>query len=208
MSPISLCLNLLLAALLLATLLLGWRLNRQLKALKTSHAGFAAAVGELDQAAARAERGLAELRASTDETMEFLVGRIDKGRDLAAKLERLIAAAEAALDRAPSHKSEAESLPQPPAQTLSRISALQRVWAKPADEPHRAPVDPEAAAESLVLKLSEALRAGDVGTARQALRSRTPSFDDDLFEAPRGLSDRLQERSQDRFGARAVAGGR
>jgi hypothetical protein len=187
MSPISLCLNLLLASLLLATLMLGWRLNRQLKALKDSHAGFAAAVTELDHAATRAERGLSELRAATDETMEFLTGRIEKGRELASKLERLTATAAATLDRAP----------PPP---TSQISALERVWVKPANEqPARAPADPEAAAESLVLKLSEALKAGDANMARQALRSRA-SIDDDLFEAP--------ERAAERVGPRAVAGGR
>ena len=42
MSSISIALNLLLATLLLATLLFGYVLNRRLKALKDSHAGFAA----------------------------------------------------------------------------------------------------------------------------------------------------------------------
>ena len=90
MSLVGLGLNLLLAALLAAALGMGWRLNRRLAALRDSHAGFAAAVRELNQAAARAEQGLAELRAATDEAVDLLADRIDKGRQLAAKLERLV----------------------------------------------------------------------------------------------------------------------
>lgn len=87
MSPISLALNLLLAGLLLMTLLFGWILNRRLKALKDSHAGFANAVGDLDRAAQRAETGLMELRATTDQAVELLTGRIEKARELADRLE-------------------------------------------------------------------------------------------------------------------------
>jgi len=179
MSPISLCLNLLLASLLLATLMLGWRLNRQLKALKDSHASFAVAVGDLNLAATRAERGLSELRATTDETMDLLMGRIEKGRELAAKLERLNQAAIDTLARAPA------PVPQPtPQQVSPQIAALERIWAKPANEqPGRAPADPEAAAESLVLKLSEALNAGPAAARRAPTRSRA-MIDDDLFETP------------------------
>ena len=90
MSFIGLALNLLLAALLMAALGMGWRLNRRLKALRDSHDGFAAAVRELNSAAARAEQGLADLRGATDEAVDLLADRIDKGRTLAAKLERLI----------------------------------------------------------------------------------------------------------------------
>jgi len=185
MNPISLSLNLLLAALLLATLMLGGRLNQKLKALKDSHSAFAAAVAELNQAATRAERGLSELRAATDETMEFLTGRIEKGRELATKLERLNASAAATVERASLLQSQAEPEARPHANPLSQISALQRAWAKPANEPTaRAAADPEAAAESLVLKLSEALKTGDVAMAHRALRSRAPAVDDDLFDAP------------------------
>lgn len=90
MSIIGLALNLLLAALLMAALGMGWRLNRRLKALRDSHDGFAIAVRELNSAAARAEQGLADLRAATDEAVDLLADRIDKGRTLATKLERLI----------------------------------------------------------------------------------------------------------------------
>ena len=89
MSLIGLAMNLLLAGLLLAALMMGWRLNRRLQALRDSHDGFATAVAELNTAAARAEQGLADLRAATDEAVDMLADRIEKGRSLAMKLERL-----------------------------------------------------------------------------------------------------------------------
>jgi hypothetical protein len=90
MSLIGVLLNLLLASLLVATLGMGWRLNRRLKALRDSHEGFAVAVAELNTAAARAEQGLADLRAATDEAVDILGDRIEKGRTLAGRLDRLI----------------------------------------------------------------------------------------------------------------------
>lgn len=90
MSIIGLVMNVLLAGLLLAALVMGWRLNRRLKALRDSHDGFAIAVRELNGAAARAEQGLADLRAATDEAVDELADRIEKGRALATRLQRLI----------------------------------------------------------------------------------------------------------------------
>lgn len=95
MSFVGIALNLLLAGLLAAALAMGWRLNRKLKALRDSHDSFAVAVRELNQAAARAEKGLAELRTATDEAIDLLADRIEKGRALAAKLEKLTAEAPA-----------------------------------------------------------------------------------------------------------------
>lgn len=91
MSIIGFGLNLLLAGLMAAALAMGWRLNQRLKALRDSHDGFALAVRELNTAAARAEQGLADLRAATDEATDALADRIEKGRTLATRLERLIA---------------------------------------------------------------------------------------------------------------------
>jgi len=96
MSIIGLVMNLLLAGLLFAALFMGWRLNGRLKALRDSHDGFAIAVRELNSAAARAEQGLADLRLATDEAVDELADRIEKGRALAARLERLIDNAPAA----------------------------------------------------------------------------------------------------------------
>jgi hypothetical protein len=90
MSIIGLAMNLLLAGLLIAALGMGWRLNRRLKALRDSHEGFASAVADLNMAAARAEQGLADLRAATDEAVDILGERIERGRTLATRLDRLI----------------------------------------------------------------------------------------------------------------------
>ncbi len=57
MSPIALILNLLLGGLLVAALALGLRLDRRLRALRESQAGFIKAVNDLDQAAARTHAG-------------------------------------------------------------------------------------------------------------------------------------------------------
>ncbi len=101
MSLIGLAMNMLLACLLLAALSMGWRLNRRLKALRDSHDGFAVAVAELNQAAARAEQGLSDLRAATDEAVDILGDRIEKGRALAVRLERLNERAESAPPQRP-----------------------------------------------------------------------------------------------------------
>lgn len=101
MTAIGLMMNLVLVGLLLAALGLGVRLNRRLKALRDSHDGFAAAVAELNAAAQRAEQGLADLRAATDEATDELADRIEKGRALAAKLERLVSQAPQNLAAAP-----------------------------------------------------------------------------------------------------------
>lgn len=114
MSMIGLFLNLLLVGLLLAALGLGVRLNRRLKALRDSHDGFAVAVRELNAAAERAEQGLADLRAATDEATDALADRIEKGRALAAKLERLLAQAPAGL----------QNLALPEKETEQRLGAL------------------------------------------------------------------------------------
>lgn len=90
MSIVALAMNGFLAVLLIAALIFGWRLERRLKALRDSHEGFAKAVADLDQAAARAEQGLADLRAATDEAAETLAVRIERAQALAAQLEERV----------------------------------------------------------------------------------------------------------------------
>lgn len=92
MSAVALTMNLLLSALLLAALAFGWRLERRLKALKDSHDSFARAVADLDTAAARAEQGLADLRAATDEAAETLSDSIETAKALSVRLERGVSA--------------------------------------------------------------------------------------------------------------------
>jgi len=98
MTLAALTLNGLLCVLLFACLGVGWRLERRLKALRDSHEGFAKAVADLDAAALRAERGLADLRAATDEAAESLAGRIETARKLVMRLDGAVAGAPAELD--------------------------------------------------------------------------------------------------------------
>jgi hypothetical protein len=105
--------DLLLAALLLAALAYGVRLERRLKALRDSQAGFAEAVRALDTAAARAEAGLDSLRRAADEAHDGLHDRILKARELKAELERLIARAERAGEAAPRLAAPTRVAPEP-----------------------------------------------------------------------------------------------
>ena len=95
MSDIGLIMNALLGVLLIGALFVGWRLEGRLKALRASHQSFTQAVEDLDRAAARAEQGLADLRAATDEAAETLAGRIERAGHLAGRLEKLTAEASA-----------------------------------------------------------------------------------------------------------------
>lgn len=113
MSAVAIGMNLLLAGLLVAAMVVGVRLNARLKALRESHEGFARAVAELDAAAARAEQGLADLRAATDEAHDALADRIEKARALSAKLDRqLKAAPPAARTEQPVSESDVERVTQ------------------------------------------------------------------------------------------------
>ncbi|MBS0412234.1 MAG: flagellar positioning protein PflI [Proteobacteria bacterium] len=114
MSAVALILNLLLGGLLLLALGLGWRLERRLKALRESQATFVGAVQDLDRAAARAEQGLADLRAATDEAAESLAGRIAAAKTLSAKLDSSLTRAEKAAE-APRARAEVrpEARPDP-----------------------------------------------------------------------------------------------
>jgi len=106
MSLLALSMDVFLAVLLIAALVMGVRLNGRLKALRQSHEGFARAIVELNDAAVRAERGLAGLREAATETHDSLLARIDTARSLAAKLDGQIQTARGlvesqALTRAP-----------------------------------------------------------------------------------------------------------
>jgi Domain of unknown function (DUF6468) len=162
MSPVSMTLDLLLAALLLITLGFGLRLERRLKTLQASQATFAAAVADLDRAAARAETGLADLRGAMDEAVGLLAGRIEKARELAARLETLT--------------TEGAAIAERPSASAQR-SALDRVWARPCAAPRTAP---EAAPLILTRDDSLSLRRPP---AAPSPRSRA-LVDDELFDGP------------------------
>jgi hypothetical protein len=131
-----LSLELLLAALLVATLLFGFKLERKLRALRDNQAGFIKALSELDGAAARTENGLEMLRQATDEARGALVPRIEAAQSAATRLEQLTSEAELAAKRA---ESAAESV-QASARALAGVMPSARA---PRPEPVRAPA-PEA----------------------------------------------------------------
>ena len=184
MSPISLSLDLLLMVLLMAALGFGWRLERRLRGLRESHVDFANAVADLDRAAQRAETGLAQLRQATDEAVDLLAGRIEKARELTAKLEKL--------------NQQSVMLTQRPANDLPRQTTDLRP-ARPSAGGISSPVDAVLAAEQLARRLSSddsvvlrtpvprearaAPRPVAQPAPRPALRAR-PTVDDDLFDAP------------------------
>jgi hypothetical protein len=153
----------------------GLRLNSRLKALRESQDGFEVAVAELNFAAQRAEQGLADLRAATDEATDVLSDRIEKGRVLAARLESLTAAAP---ERPRTVERFAESRGLPPVSaparedvTSQRLAALLalargRLDAE-AQRPAFAPLNPVEAAPSV---------------ARPAPRRFAITPDEDLFE--------------------------
>lgn len=166
MSLVAISMNLLLAVLLLAALAMGWRLNQRLKALRDSHAGFAQAVADLDQAARRAEQGLADLRAATDEAADTLDDRIKAARELSARLERQVKSGpvlveDEAAERAAEHRLGA---------LLAGAHEL-----RPA-RPRLEPVPPARRPASVERPVE---RAGARPVSRMAR-----ALEDDLFDAP------------------------
>jgi hypothetical protein len=155
MSIIAIGMNLMLAGLLIAALMMGYRLNVRLKALRDSHDGFARAVADLDAAAARAEQGLADLRAATDEAHDALADRIEKARALTAKLDRHIQTAPQATAR------EDRELETNVERVTHRLGSMLSAVREPRPERQRSP------------RLA--------ALAAQPVRAR---FEDDLFEAP------------------------
>jgi hypothetical protein len=163
---ISIGLNLMLGVLLFCALILGLRLERKLRGLRDSHADFAKAVGELDQAAGRTETSLASLRAGTETAKSEVASRIDQARVACQRLEKLVADADKAavrlsqplalLDRAPPPARSVQA--PPPAPAPSAIARPEPEFLRPA-----APVQTRPASEPA------------------PARSRAKLVDDDLF---------------------------
>lgn len=120
MSIVAIGMDLLLAALLIGALSMGWRLNGKLKALRASQHDFAKAVMELDAAALRAESGLKALQAAAEEAHDSLLARIDTARALAAKLEKAEASADGAARRAEAAAAEVKAMPVPSREAFAR----------------------------------------------------------------------------------------
>ena len=167
---IAIGLNLILGMLLFCALVLGVRLERKLRGLRDSHADFAKAVSELDQAAGRTENSLATLRAGTETARNEVASRIDQARIACQRLEKLVADADKAADR----------LAAQPLALLDRASPPPPRAAAPAPAP--------APAQSAIARPEpEYMWADDLMAARPApspvapARSRARMIDDDLF---------------------------
>lgn len=189
MSVTAIALNGLLAVLLLIALAFGVRLERRLKALRDSHEGFAKAVADLDRAAMRAEQGLADLRAATDEAADTLADRIAQAKALASQLDER-------LNR---------PIVTPPPVSPAREPSVRPAAEPRAIEPRAAPRPIRAPEPELPPETPRRLRAEDFeklldreariprdapppSAARPSAPKETPRsrarIDDDLFEGP------------------------
>jgi hypothetical protein len=184
MSLTAIALNGLLAVLLLIALAFGVRLERRLKALRDSHEGFAKAVADLDRAAMRAEQGLADLRAATDEAADTLSDRIAKAQALAVQLDERL---------------NRPMVTPPPATTVRPAAEPRATESRGAPRPMRAPepeLPPETQrrlrAEDFEKLLDREARIARDAPPPSAARSSAPKetprsrarIDDDLFEGP------------------------
>jgi hypothetical protein len=179
MSLVAVAMNGLLAILLIVALGFGWRLERRLKALRDSHAGFAKAVADLDNAAARAEQGLADLRAATDEASETLAVRIERAQALAAQLDdrlnRPIVTPPPIAPSAPVAARE-ERLVAPKPERRLKAEDFERL------------LDREAKAASRPGDLRPSAPRSEEPISRPSVAKETPRsrarIDDDLFDGP------------------------
>lgn len=175
MSDIGLIMNGLLAVLLLGALAVGWRLEGRLKALRASHQSFSRAVEDLDRAAARAEQGLADLRAATDEAAETLAARIERAGALAQRLEKLTVEAErteARLAAAPRPEPRLEAGPE------SRREAPRAEAARPARQTR------ETAFARFAERYNAGVRGNPPALVEAAARNDLILEDDEADDAP------------------------
>jgi Domain of unknown function (DUF6468) len=199
MSDIGLIMNGLLGLLLTGALVVGWRLEGRLKVLRASQQSFTTAVQDLDRAAARAEQGLADLRAATDEAADSLAARIERAAALVQRLEKSTADAlgaearlaasprpappsrEAALQRFSERygATKAAAAPTPLAQAAARNDLILE------DEPRSAKPAPERPAASDRLERLRALARPrpDAAVRTDPIRPAA-RIDDELFDAP------------------------
>jgi ABC-type transporter Mla subunit MlaD len=160
---IALGLNVMLGGLLICGLMMGLRLDRRLRDLRDSHAGFAKAVAELDQAAARTESSLAALRAGTEQARTDLAARIEQARLLTQRLDKLTLDAGRVLE-------------EPLTLTRPLASGMRPAIERPAREP-------------VIPRPVSAAAPSPGSSPRTSARSRV-MVDDDLFETVRGLDRR------------------
>jgi len=86
MSPMSMALELMLAALMCACLFYCWRLERRLNALRNGQDGIRAAAAELVKSVAQAETAVRALKLTAHDSGRDLQARIETARALADRL--------------------------------------------------------------------------------------------------------------------------
>ena len=180
MSPIAFALDLLLVSLLMLAVWIGVRLERRLKGLRDSQAGFVNAVAELNDGVAKAQSGLADLKAATLEGSTVLADRIQDAKGMIARLERQIAAADAAAGRLDAAVERANSARPAPASYAPQYSAHPGEGRDPGvlslnNRDRASPLRREALAHAVEKSLGPGLRRDERVVAR-------PRLDEDLFE--------------------------
>jgi hypothetical protein len=203
MSDIGLIMNALLGVLLVGALFLGWRLEARLKALRASHQSFSQAVGDLDRAAARAEQGLADLRAATDEAADTLAARIDRAGHLAGRLEKLTAEAEGAHTRlatAPRLDAPRTALrPESLRPESLRPEGIRPEPVRPEPALRQAAARPAESRDSAFARFAERYGSAKAGPSPAALADAAARNDlileDDEAPAPRAASPALARLS-------------
>ena len=190
MNPVMVSLELLLAALLVATLLFGFRLERKLRALRESQAGFIKAMSELDGAASRTQNGLEMLRQATDEARGALLPRIEAAQSAAARLEQLTSDAELAAKRAEGAAASVHASAQELARVVPRSARAEPAPAAPLPEPGRGaapPREPDArprlGAPDFAAMLESATTRQSLPTKPEPQRSPGPAAGSRLREA-------------------------
>ncbi len=173
MNAIAFCLDLILGSLLLAALFVGFRLDRKLKALKDSQAGFVSAVAELDSSLSKAQEGLSALKSAAAHAESAIADRIQDARGVTARLDQQAKAAAAASEKLERLLERYPSAAQP---APVRDPAFQSLRDRAADYlASRQPIAREALSRPTAV--AEAARA----PAPRPQERRTTN-DDDLFE--------------------------
>jgi hypothetical protein len=175
MDVVTITMDLLLATLLVAALAYGFKLERKLKALRDSQAGFAEAVRSLDAAAHRAETGLETLRLTTDAAHDELHDRILKARELKIELDKLIDRAERVQAAAPPPAPEIER-PAPSDYGRQRLAEARQNEDRREDRPaFPAPAQRQERPRNLPAAMTK-------GRDAPAKRPAARGLDEDLFE--------------------------
>jgi hypothetical protein len=190
----------LLAILLIAALMYGMRLERKLKALRDTQAGFAEAVRSLDLAAARAGEGLETLRRTAEDAHDGLQDRINKARELKTEMERLIARAERASEDLNTANTQALATPRPapqPASIITSVAPTRTPAVTEASAPRRSRMTFTPTSEEAPLDLTELAEAAprprvapQPAPQPNNKRSVARGVDEDLFETSTTDTDR------------------